>query len=364
MSAVKLLFCGDALPRLSSEQSDPFAPAASLMEGVDIGFINLEGCITSDLLPTAAVKKKNILWTGPEAAPYLARQGFQVVNVANNHVFDLGAEACKGTINALRANGLSVVGVRDGQGCLPAIVERQGLKVGFLGYADYGFPEILMNLRRREALADVAKLRARVDLVVVSLHWGYEYVSRPSPRQRALARSLVDAGADVVVGQHPHISQGIEEYRGAIIAYSLGNFSFPVDEMPVAATDGERDARYGFVLSVTADAKEVRAHQSVPVSAFKRASVEVLTGAPRARADARLRHLSAELAAHRGGYLPWLWDASRAFGLLFRRAWAYRFKRFGASQGIPLARELAQEPLLVLLLLVSYIRFPRSREVA
>ena len=82
-----------------------------------------------------------------------------------------------------------------------------------------------MPLREAIAMEDVVELRKQVDCVVVSLHWGYEYVEYPSPRQQAFARKLVRAGAQMVIGHHPHVVQGVERYQGGLIAYSLGNFN-------------------------------------------------------------------------------------------------------------------------------------------
>src|SRR5205814_2618322 len=124
--------------------------------------------------------------------------------------------------------GIEVVGLQEWGRAKPVIVHEKGMKLGFLGYADYGFPEIFMPLRERIALEDAAELKKEVDCVVVSLHWGYEYVDYPSRGQQAFARRLVDAGAELVIGHHPHVVQGVEEYRGGLIAYSLGDFRFRV----------------------------------------------------------------------------------------------------------------------------------------
>jgi poly-gamma-glutamate synthesis protein (capsule biosynthesis protein) len=114
----------------------------------------------------------------------------------------------------------------------PAIIEIKGWKIGFLGY--HGARKFAATPTRaglaprtlRLILEDVRALKARTDYVVVNFHWGEELATQPDPEQMRFAHQVVDAGADLIVGHHPHVLQGIELYRGATIAYSLGNFLF------------------------------------------------------------------------------------------------------------------------------------------
>jgi hypothetical protein len=357
VNATRFIFCGDALPDGAAGVVDPLSGVAEALEGADVRFINLEGCIRTDSTLSRPRKKKHTLSADPSAVNYLWECGFNIVNIANNHILDLGIEGCLDTVRELGCNALAILGLGEGRRGVPVILEHNGMRIGFLGYADYGFTRMLAPLRRR-SVRDVRRLSKRVDFVVVSLHWGFEYTNRPSPRQRRTARSLVDAGARIVVGHHPHVSQGIERYRGAIICYSLGNFLFHVDEMPGCVPAGQRDLQYGFVLKVVADLSGIRGFEPVPVSAYGRGHATVLTGRAETMSLLRLRRLSSQLAASRLGYLPWLWDASGAFALLFRRAWAERTVKHGLFELLHLALEVLQQPILLLLLCVSFVRFP------
>jgi poly-gamma-glutamate capsule biosynthesis protein CapA/YwtB (metallophosphatase superfamily) len=356
-----LMFAGDALPPAGRPEADPFAPARKLLEAADVRFINLEGCIGEGSPVSAEARKKNVLWTDPHAASYLRQYGFQVVNISNNHVFDLGLRGCLSTIRELEARDMKPLGLRNGKGGLPVILEAKGMRIGFLGYADYGFPSTLASLRKRTALRDVRRLASRVDLLVVSLHWGYEYVGRPSPWQRHLARALVRAGANLVIGQHPHVSQGIELYDGALICYSLGNFFFSVDEMPGSSSHALRDRRYGFLLSVTVGPSGIIGFQEIPVSAYRRDAVELLGGRAREKSLERIRRLESELARSRSAFIPWILETSVSYALLFRNAWAWRLGTYGVRQAGRLILSLLQEPILLLILLVSFIRSPAGR---
>lgn len=162
----------------------------------------------------------------------LAQAGFKVVNVANNHSTQHGPDAFFDTVKQLESHGIACCGVAtDAQAthAKPAVLVVNGLTVGFLGYSlrprqyfDHVPP--YAEGKAESMLQDVRTLRKQVHIVVVSMHWGEEFIQRPSPEEIKIAHLLVEEGADLIVGHHPHVLRGIERYGKGWIVYSLGNF--------------------------------------------------------------------------------------------------------------------------------------------
>ena len=203
------------------------APALS---GGDIVFGNLE----TMLVPAAAGDRRRgslQLRGEPAYARDLRRAGFTVVNVANNHAVQHGDAAFHATVATVRAAGIACCGLRGVApwASEPVLLSGAGGRVGLLGYClrprQYGHAEPPYAEGTAESIrADVARLRARGVIVVVSLHWGEEFVPQPSASEVAMGRSIIDAGAALVIGHHPHVVRPVERYRHGVIAYSLGNF--------------------------------------------------------------------------------------------------------------------------------------------
>ena len=212
----------------------PFAATAAELRKGDMAVGNLEAPIAQG--GKEFIFKKFRFRADPQCAPALKRAGFSVLTLANNHIMDFGEPALLETIHNLDSNGILYTGAGIS---LPAarqkiIVHVKGAKVAFLAYsvtlpveffaaADHpgtapGYP-----LYYKE---DIAQAKAAADYVIVSFHWGLEGASTPHLSQVATAHSAIDAGADVVLGHHPHVLQGIERYKKGIIFYSLGNFAF------------------------------------------------------------------------------------------------------------------------------------------
>lgn len=208
----------------------------------------------------------------PEAAQALAVGGVDLVTLANNHALDYGPEALLQGIDLLHAAGVATVGggANEEAAHAPHIVVIGDLTVAFLGYVNVPpEPSPHFDTRSWEATAhspglawgdperiaaDVAAIRPEADLVVVILHSGYEYIEEPSEEQVAAAHAAVDAGADLVVGHHAHILQGIHRYGDGVIAYGLGNFLFDIDGPPETA-----------ILNVWLDRNGVRQLELLPV---------------------------------------------------------------------------------------------------
>ena len=160
----------------------------------------------------------------------LKAAGFDVLNVANNHSLQHGQRPFLETVRLLRDNGIGVcgVGATDYRHAVAEVVKAHDLDVAFLGYSlrprQYFTEAPLYAEGQRESiLADVRAARTR-DIVVVSLHWGDEFIERPSPEDVSLAHDIMDAGADLIIGHHPHVLRGVEKYGRGYIVYSLGNF--------------------------------------------------------------------------------------------------------------------------------------------
>lgn len=175
----------------------------------------------------------------PGFAAAIARAGFDIVSLANNHIFDYGEPAFLDTLASLRENGVAIVGAGENAAAAraPVMVAVGDLNVASLAYSMIGRDWIyatdtesgIAPLNPMVVAQDVARARGGADVVLVSVHWGVEYQPVPCPRQRQLARELIDAGADVILGHHPHVPGSIELYRGRPIFYSLGNFLFGHD---------------------------------------------------------------------------------------------------------------------------------------
>ena len=215
----------------------PFAKVASLLHGADLAVGNLECSLSTR---GEARKDKTFTFRGrPEAAAALRAAGFDVVTLANNHSCDYGPEALADTLAACRACAVRPVGAgaTANEARRPAVVRggQPPLTVAILAFSNMlpkqfyaGVDRAGTNPASVEAVArDVAAARAEAEVVVVLFHWGTERSDTPSRNQRRLAYAAADAGADLVVGHHPHVLQGIEVRGNCIIAYSLGNFLFP-----------------------------------------------------------------------------------------------------------------------------------------
>jgi poly-gamma-glutamate synthesis protein (capsule biosynthesis protein) len=180
----------------------------------------------------------------------LKAAGYDVMSVANNHTLDYDDPAFLETLAVLQRAGIAAVGggKNHAEAVQAVLKEINGYKIAFLAATEmadifwsWEYPRTLEATQDRPGVAAlrsehlenaIQSLRGQVDLVVVSLHWGTEYSDYPTPAQRKTAYRLVDAGADLIIGHHPHCLQGVELYRGSLIAYSLGNFVYDHQRRP------------------------------------------------------------------------------------------------------------------------------------
>ncbi|WP_235271170.1 CapA family protein [Methanosarcina mazei] len=218
---------GDITLQTKNDQN-PFKYVMDTFGKKDLLFGNLETVLST----TGKEKKKSVvLKASPDSVTYLGEAGFDILNVANNHILDLGLEGFRSTLNSLDEHKLEYIGAGFEKSSLnSSFIEKNGIKLGFLGYTIGRFkvPEeiSISKIKEKKIISDIELIKGKCDFVVVSLHWGTENVFYPSPKQIELAHKLIDHGATLILGHHPHVLQGIEKYKNGLIAYSLGNFQF------------------------------------------------------------------------------------------------------------------------------------------
>lgn len=216
---------------------DPLAAVSPFARAADIALANLE-CPLSDWPRMCSPATREC--RGPAAAAgILARSGFGAFTLANNHIQQHGPAAFDATVAALDTHGLAVVG-RSGPErgtCLPVDLETGDRTIRLLGYSLRPRQHFTETPRYAEGtregmLADVTAGREAGATVVVTIHWGDEFVATPSREQVDLGRALVDAGCTLVAGHHPHVLQGWERHGAGVILYSLGNLVFDMPWLP------------------------------------------------------------------------------------------------------------------------------------
>jgi poly-gamma-glutamate synthesis protein (capsule biosynthesis protein) len=210
----------------------PFLKIADYLQKADILFGNLESVISDKGVKVGSIYSFR---AEPEAIGGLTYAGFDVVSVANNHIFDYGRKAMEDSFRRLKEAGISYAGggfnekeVREG-----ITKTVKGVKITFLAYTNKG-SKYWQATKNRSGIGwlderikgDIKKAKEKSDLVIVSLHWGEEYHRRPNKEQEYFGRLAIDSGADLVIGSHPHVVQPVEKYKNGWIAYSLGNFVF------------------------------------------------------------------------------------------------------------------------------------------
>jgi len=248
--ALDLTVVGDVmLVRGVTDPAAALAPMSALLRRADLTVGNLESTLSRRGAPTQG---GDSFGAGPELLGPLRSAGFDALSLANNHAGDFGTGALLDTVRELRSSPIVPFGAGGdlADASRPAIVERGGVRFGFVGFnaigetpqAGEGRPGALSvrmpprtgPLSRPDldhVLGVVRRTARQADVVVVLPHWGTQYTHTPEPVQRQVGRELVRAGADLVVGGHPHWVQGIDAVRGAPVLHSLGNFVFDMDFM-------------------------------------------------------------------------------------------------------------------------------------
>ncbi|MBK9709971.1 MAG: CapA family protein [Kouleothrix sp.] len=288
----------------------PLGQAQPLLDG-DLAVGNLESPLTDRREPLRAGPYR--LPAPASLAGRLASAGFDALSLANNHALDVGPDGLRDAAETLRAAGIAPLGVAAGAGARePTILRAGGLRVALLAFNAVPDPEDQpdegLGWGRAwlddDALAAVRQARASADAVVVLAHWGVEYAPEPSARQRDWAARLVAAGADLVLGAHPHVLQPIAPVasggRAGVVAYSLGNFVF--DQA------FSRETSSGAVLRVLLDSQGVALVAAAPV--------EIVAGEPRPLAPdtPAAQEILRPLAG--GSVLSaWSWDGQTAKAL-------------------------------------------------
>ena len=209
-----------------------FEEVRHIFQNGHIVFGNLE-CVLSNSTQRISIVEKNVFRGIPQFTKDLRKIGFNILNIANNHILQHEIDAFWETISALENAGITPLGLAgSGQfSSIPVIKRINGLMIGFLGYSlvpeKYCPKQKLYAQGPLDAIfSDVGKLSKETDITIVSLHFGDEGVQIPSPFAIFCARQIIKQGAKVVLGHHPHIFQPVEKYKHGLIFYSLGNFIF------------------------------------------------------------------------------------------------------------------------------------------
>ncbi len=246
-AAVQVVMVGDismargtakAIADHGSDFDYPLREVAGWLHAADLAVGNQEGVIAAD---GVGVKRPfgYRLRADPLAAPALARAGFGLLGVANNHTLDFSPDGLRETVENLHSAGVQTVGAGQDYDSarIPLITTIRGVKVGWLAYVnvpdppEYGFAYEgsfygRCRLEEDKLIEQVRAARQLVDVLIVQIHWGVEYATKPFETQIRHAHKAIDAGASIVLGHHPHVVQTLETYNGKLIIYSLGNFLF------------------------------------------------------------------------------------------------------------------------------------------
>ena len=238
---IKLVFTGDimlsrkigTIMEKKSDYAFPFASTSELIRSADIAFANLESPIS-----TRGVRSGSIysFRADPKSLAGLTKAGFDIVSVANNHIWDYGKQALLDTLTNLLQEGIVVIGAGKDydEAHSPKVLNVGNTRFAFLAYTNLISP-FLGGASSTPAVArftddilktDIERAKKLADVVVVSFHWGDEYEIKHNKEQERVGKLAIDSGANLVIGHHPHVVQEVEAYRGGYIFYSLGNFIF------------------------------------------------------------------------------------------------------------------------------------------
>lgn len=266
---LQFVFAGDIL--LSDHVLNAYQKAGNIGGVVDSGFRQVIDAsdifMANEEFPfstrgTPAEDKQFTFRVAPSTIFVFKELGIDIVTLANNHAIDYGTDALLDTCDTLDEAGISRVGAGKNldEAKAPVILEAQGKKIGFLGAsrvipvgswnATSTKPGMLTTYDPKILVDEIKKLRSQCDYLVVYVHWGIERKETPEDYQRSLGKQYIDAGADIVIGSHPHVLQGVEYYKGKPVVYSLGNFIFgssiPKTALLKVQWDGE-DSQLTFV---------------------------------------------------------------------------------------------------------------------
>lgn len=266
-----MIFVGDImLSRLidkimvqKDDRDFPFQLIKSELKA-DIIFGNLEGPISSRGQNMGSIYSFR---ADPDVAISLQNAGFNILSLANNHIWDYGKDAFSDTFSILEKQGIKHVGAGKNynESHEPVILEVNGRKIAFLSYTNLLPPFLLKqnsspsvaNMLKDDVVSDISKVKSSniADVIVVAFHWGEEYQTKHNVFQEKLAKEAVDSGADLVIGSHPHVVQEIEKYKKSYIAYSLGNFIFD--------QNFSKDTKEGLILKVILENGKIK--EVIPV---------------------------------------------------------------------------------------------------
>ena len=249
-SKITMIFVGDIMldrgvKNMVDKHGDgdfkfPFLKIADYLKKADIVFGNLESVISDKGTKVGSIYSFR---ADPKAVEGLVFSGFNVVSVANNHVFDYGRLAMEDSFLRLKKAGIAYVGggFSEEEAYAPIIKEIEGLKIAFLAYTNLGSIHWTAKeensgiawMEKDRVEKDIKEAKDQADLIIVSFHYGDEYQLKPNYFQVSVSQAAIDAGADLVIGHHPHVVQPVEirqlAERKGYIAYSLGNFIFDQD---------------------------------------------------------------------------------------------------------------------------------------
>lgn len=247
-----LIATGDVIPARSvnfqSTKYNDFKWAynntADVLRSADITLINLE----SPFINNCPLTNEGMIFCGnPRHIEGLMFAGVDITNLANNHLGNYGTEGINSTLEILKTANIQTTGISGA-----TLLDVYGLRFAFLGYNDIGRPEEMISWASNDIIAqEIISSRKAADVIVVSFHWGVEYTRQPTARQRELAHLVIDSGADLVIGNHPHWIQPVEIYKEKLIVYAQGNFIF--DQMWSEKTKVGVVGRYVFYDNILID---------------------------------------------------------------------------------------------------------------
>ena len=241
---------------------------------------------------------------------------------------DLGIEGFNEALEVLARNDLSFIGA----GSLKfdkhnTIIEKKGIKLGFLGYCVCGFRNyvdgvFINRIDEDSVVTDITTLKTHCDIVIVSLHWGIENVFYPSLTQIKLARNLVDAGATLVLGHHPHVVQGIERYKNGLIVYSLGNFQF--------VTEKEENKK-SIILSVEISKNGIEDYKIIPAKINEDFAPYVMNDQNTQEMLSFIDTISLPIIEGKVNENWWFEEIARQHLIGNMEAWIVRIKKYGIN---------------------------------